>query len=86
MNPLPKQNWQERVIEINRFHVERCRADDTWTISKTAKLLNRSHGSIAQDLLLASWLRTHPKIEKFKYLSDALEFVRSRKKELKLSL
>lgn len=83
--PPIKQSWLDRAVDIHRFHVQQCRDESNWTIEKTAKALNRSIGSISQDLLLASWLKTHEKqLRRFSSMRDALEFVRSRRREIRL--
>lgn len=86
MTHLPiKQNWLDRAIEIRRFHIQQLKDEPHWTIEKTAKILNRSIGSVSQDLLLADWYKTHEKqLRRCKSMRDALEFVRERKKEMRL--
>lgn len=84
-SPPVKQNWLERAIDIHKFHTSQCRDESNWTIEKTAKALNRSIGSISQDLLLASWIKTHEKqLKRFTSARDALEFVRSKRREIRL--
>lgn len=58
---LVKQDWLSRAIEISRFHAQCCLEDSSWTIPKTAQVLNRSVGSISNDLKIASWSKTHEK-------------------------
>ena len=82
----PKPSWQERVRLVEEYHQEHLRNNASWRIEDTAESLNRSLGGICEDLLLASWLRTHPKIERFKRIYEALEFIREKKKEMKLGL
>ena len=73
-------------MDIYNFHASQLREDSSWTMEKTAKALHRSIGSISQDMLLASWLRTHEKqLRRFSSAKDALQFIRSRKKELRTS-
>lgn len=84
-SPPVKQSWIERAIDIHKFHISQCKDDPSWTQEKTAIALNRSMGSIAQDLMLASWLKTHEKqLKRFTNQRDALEFVRSKRKEIQL--
>lgn len=81
-----KLSWQERVMAVDELHKTKLREHNLqWRISDTAKLLNRSYGSVAEDLMLASWMRTHPKIEKYKSIYEALEFIRAKKKEMRLA-
>lgn len=83
-SPPVKQHWVTKCIDIHNFHVSQLKEESHWTVEKTAKVLSRSIGSVSQDLLLASWLKTHEKqIRKFKNAKDALEFIRIKKKEMK---
>lgn len=83
-NPPVKQHWINRCVEIHNFHVAQVKAEIGWTVEKTAKALQRSVGSVSQDLLIASWLKTHEKkIKRFKCMKDALEFIRECKHEMK---
>jgi hypothetical protein len=82
--PPVKQHWINRCIDIHNFHVAQLKTESNWTVEKTAKVLNRSVGSVSQDLLIASWLKTHEKqLRRFRSMKDALEFIRNRKRELK---
>jgi hypothetical protein len=84
-SPPVKQHWVTKCIDIHNFHVSQLRSEPNWTVEKTAKALCRSVGSVSQDLLLASWLKTHEKqLKRFRNAKDALEFVRSRKKEMRI--
>jgi hypothetical protein len=83
-SPPIKQHWISRCIEIHNFHVSQLKEEHGWTVEKTAKSLQRSFGSVAQDLLIASWLKTHEKqIRRLKSMKDALEFIRNKKKEMR---
>jgi hypothetical protein len=80
-----KQDWLERAKEIHNFHIHQLRDEPDWTIEKTAKALNRSIGSVSQDILLAKWVKTHEKqLKRFDSMREALAFVRSKKRELEL--
>lgn len=80
-----KHGWLDRARETSRFHYSNLKETPSWTLSKTAALLKRSIGSISEDLLIASWLKTHSKeIEKFEYARDALEFIREKKMKMNL--
>ena len=82
--PPVKQSWISKCIDIHNFHVAQIKSEPNWTVEKTAKALCRSVGSVSQDLLLASWLKTHEKqLKRYKNAKDALEFVRGKKKEMK---
>jgi len=79
-----KFHFLDRAIEIRQFHIEQCKEEPNWTIEKTAKALNRSIGSVSQDLLLASWIKTHEKqLRKCSSMRDALEFVKEKQKEMR---
>lgn len=81
-----KLSWQERVMAVDKFHKTKLiETNYQWRIVDTAKVLNRSYGSVAEDLTLASWMKTHPKIESFKNVYEALEFVREKKKALRVT-
>ena len=83
-SPPVKQGWIDKCIDIHRFHVHQLREETNWTIEKTAKTLCRSIGSVSQDLLLASWLKTHEKqLRRYRNAKDALEFIRVKKREMK---
>lgn len=83
--PPVKQSWIERAADIHRFHIQQLRDEPDWTIEKTAKALNRSIGSVSQDLLIARWLKTHEKqLKRCQSMRDALAFVRSKNKEMRL--
>jgi len=85
MKSLPvKFHFLDRAIEIRRFHIEQCKEESNWTIEKTAKALNRSIGSVSQDLLLASWVKTHEKqLRRCSSMRDALAFVKDKQKEMR---
>ena len=84
-SPPVKQHWIAKCIDIHNFHVAQLRNEQSWTIEKTAKILCRSIGSVSQDLLLASWLKTHEKqLRRFRSAKDALEFIRAKRKEMKI--
>lgn len=80
-----KPNWIDRAIQIRKWHVQQCRDDSTWTISKTADALNRSIGSISQDILIAEWMMTHEKqIRRCGSMRDALAYIKGLKREQEL--
>ena len=84
-SPPVKQSWLDRAIDIHRFHISQLKDESGWTIEKTAKALNRSIGSVSQDLLLASWVKTHEKqLKRCSSMRDALVFVRLKQREMRL--
>ena len=82
---ITKLNWLDRAVSIHNYHIGMCKQERNWTIEKTAQSLNRSVGSVSQDITVASWVKTHEKqLRRFHSLSDALEWVKDRKREMKL--
>lgn len=82
-----KLSWIERAIETRRFHAaklaEARRENSKWRISDTARVLKRSLGSISEDLLIASWLRTHkPQLKRFDFAKEALSFIKDKQKSI----
>lgn len=84
--PQPKLRWHIRAKNTAEIHSQYLRDaygnDKTWSITNTAAELNRSFGSVSEDLLLASWLKSHPQIERFKTAGEALGYIRLRKRQL----
>jgi len=83
LNHLRKTSWQDRAKSVAIYHAGRCREDSKHTIQNTAKELNRSIGRISEDLTLANWMKTHPRIKKFKNPSQALDYIKGKKKEMR---
>jgi hypothetical protein len=82
MNNL-QPKWLDRAKDTYKFHRSHLISTEDWTLTKTAKALRRSLGSICEDILIAKWCRTHEnQILKFEYARDALEFIRKKQKEL----
>ena len=88
MNPksIPlKRHWLDITVEIHTFHISQLKDDSSWTLSKSAKALNRSIGSISEALLVASFLLTHEKqIKRCHSMREALEYIRSLQKQIRL--
>lgn len=75
-----KQNWLTRCIQIQQFHASQMKEEPEWNLAKTAKALDRSIGSVSEDITIALWLRSHDKaIRRCKYRQDALELIREKK-------
>lgn len=84
---LIKKHWLDRAIDVNRFHIQQLKDEPNWTIQKTADILNRSIGSISNDLTLASWAKTHEKqLRRCSSAREALKFVKDRQREQKLDI
>ena len=82
-----REDWLETAIAIRIFHITKLKENSKWRINDTAKLLKRSHGSVQQYLMIASWLRTHEnQLNRFDTMNEALEFIRNKKKELELEV
>lgn len=84
VKPIPiKPHWIDRAVEVHNFHCQLLKDEIGWTIEKTANTLNRSVGSVSQDILIAQWMRTHEKqLRKFKTMKEALKFIRDKKNEM----
>lgn len=81
---ITKLNWLDRAVNIYNYHIGMCKQEKSWTIEKTAQSLNRSVGSVSQDITVASWVKTHEKqLRRFHSLSDALEWIKEKKREMK---
>ena len=77
--------WLDRVKSTNRYHKERLRENHKHTIAKTAKSLKRSLGSVAQELKVAQWLKTHEReLLECEYFHEAIEFVRDKQHQLEI--
>lgn len=81
---LKKLGWMDRAVQVYNYHVGMCKQEKKWTIEKTAQTLNRSVGSVSQDITVASWTRTHEKqLRRFDSMKDALEWIREKKIEMR---
>lgn len=90
MKPTPsslaKLDWLDRAVQIYNYHVGLVKTEKGWTIKNTAESLNRSVGSVSQDITVASWTRTHEKqLRRFHSMRDALEYIREKKAEMRSS-
>ena len=86
MNDEKKPSWVERVKHVALIHKSNLEDDENWTLQKTAKLLDRSVGRISEDLMLARYMKTHPRVETFSTVQDALEYCRRIKKHERLTI
>lgn len=76
---LVKLSWLDRALAVYKLHAQCLKDDSGWTIQQTAVTLNRSIGSISQDLMIARWTFTHEnQLRRFKSQRDALEFIREK--------
>jgi len=75
--------WISRAVETYNYHANKLKDNRNWGLRDTARSLRRSLGSISEDVMLASWVKTHKiQMEKFKYAKDALVYVRERQRKL----
>jgi hypothetical protein len=85
MKHLIKQTWLDRAVEIGKVHAQCCRDDANWTVDKTAKALNRSIGSVSQDITIHDWCKTHEKqLRRCSSLREAMEFIKGKKREMRI--
>lgn len=83
---LVKKHWIERAIEVENYHIWLVKEYGSWTILQTATLLNRSEGSVNEDMMIASWMKTHEtELRNIKNRNDALIFIRAKKKAQRLT-
>ncbi len=78
---LARQLWLDRAISTYNYHCDKRADNDNWTVAKTALSLHRSVGGVSEDILVANWIKMYGNIDRFTYFKDALEFIRSSKKE-----
>lgn len=81
---LAKLYWLDRAIQVYNYHVGLLKSEKGWTIKNTAETLNRSVGSVSQDITVASWTRTHEKqLRRFHSMRDALDYIKEKKAEMR---
>ncbi len=84
-NHLVRQHWLDRAIQVRQFHIQQCKEEPGWTVTKTADALNRSVGSVSQDITLAMWSKTHEKqLRRCSSARDALTFIKDKQREMML--
>ncbi len=84
MKPPVKSSWLEKAEEVFRFHRSKLLAHEKWMVLDTANALERSIGSVSEDLKIARWYRTHKeKIESFEYAKEALKWIKEEEKKIK---
>lgn len=83
---LIKTDWFARAVDINKFHASQLKDEPKWTVAKTAQALNRSIGSVSQDLLIAQWGLTHEKqIKRCSSMRSALDYIHQKQREQRLA-
>jgi len=83
VNVIPKkEHWLDRAIQVYNFHIKQIKDEHNWTMQKTATILNRSIGSISNDITIANWSKTHEKqLRRFKSARMALDYIHGKEKE-----
>jgi hypothetical protein len=81
------QDWIDRVQDTYKYHADKLKLDKAWRIQDTAEMLDRSIGSVSQDLILAGWMKhSNPEeaqmVKRFKHAKDALTYIRHRKYQI----
>jgi hypothetical protein len=80
--PKPiKLTWQDKVKQVDLFHRTQLKDDENWTIAQTSSELNISPGRISEYLLVASFFKTHPRVETFKKLQEAIDYCKDLKRK-----
>lgn len=78
--------WVKRTKATHAFHLSQLKTNPKWTLRDTAKELNRSLGRVSEDLMLASYMKTHPRVETYKSVQDAIAYCRKLKRQQKMSM
>ncbi len=80
-----KLTWQERCKQISDYHKRSLFDNPNHRVEDTAKDLGISVGRVSENLTLFSWMKRDIKVERFKLVQDALDYVKRMKREEKLS-
>lgn len=81
----PTFRWQDRCQAVAEYHISMLKEKgDGWRVEDTGKELGRSKGRISEDLKLASWIRTNPKVAQFATAQEALEYVKRIERDRRL--
>lgn len=81
---VPK--WVERVRLVGAFYESQLRENPGYTLEELSKELKRSQGRLSEDLMLCKFMRTHPKVETFRNIRDAVDFCKKIKKERRMGV
>jgi len=76
--------WQERVKQVELYHYSRIKENIKHRLEDTARELNRSKGRVSEDLQLATYMKTHPRVETFSTVTDALDYIKTCKRRMRL--
>lgn len=77
-------DWVVRVKGVAQYHTSQLKDNSKWTLRDTARELRRSVGRVSEDLMLVSFMRTHPKVETYKRIQDAVAYCRRIKREQRM--
>lgn len=72
--------WITRVRVTAIFYANQIKENPKYTLRDLQKDLNRSIGRLSEDLMLHSFMKTHPKVETYRKVTDAVEYCRKLKK------
>jgi hypothetical protein len=81
---VTEKEWITKALETQKIHLSNLKADVRWRLQDTARLLGYSIGNVSQDLLIAKWLRIDDSVKKFEYARDALSYIKTKERKLKL--
>lgn len=81
-----EKNWVKRVKQVAIYHASQLKDDESWRLEDTARELKRSVGRISEDLMLVRYMKTHPRVETFENIRDAVEYCKKIKKQQRLEV
>lgn len=68
--------WHKKINIVAACHLEHCVKHKDWSITKTAKLLDLSIGTISENLRIAELIDKNPKlIERCNNRKEALRYI-----------
>jgi hypothetical protein len=68
--------WHKKIAIVAACHYQHCALDKKWTLSKTAKLLELSVGTISENCRIAELIELNPKlIERCENRKEALKYI-----------
>lgn len=81
---IPK--WIERVKAVSVYYAAQCRENPEYTLAMLSADLKRSKGRLSEDLMLVRFMKTHPRVETFRNIRDAVDYCNKIKKDRKMSV
>lgn len=81
-----EKSWVTRVKHVALYHTSQLKDDESWRLEDTARELKRSVGRISEDLMLVRYMKTHPRVELFDNIRDAVEYCKKIKKQQRLEV